>query len=265
MKRKNLFHLSLISMVIRRPSRIAPLERVICVLNWRTNMAVAASSDAPAGRSFDARRLPGYPPYPNLSFKVGSAHAGDVDAQIWVRFDEIKASLGLIEQILDKMPEGSLRIESLPASSETFEGAALVEGFRGDIFVWVRIGAAGVVQRCHLRDPSWFINGRCSKRRSRAISSLIFRSATNRSTVPIRGTTSKGSASMRKFLFQGLHRPPVTEAAPLPDDPMIAELASAPQSSEPPQTWPQSVHPRGRRGLMQWLRTRNSRARQCFL
>ena len=31
---------------------------------------------------------------------------------------------------------------------------------------------------------------------------------------------------MRKFLFQGLHRPPVTEAAPLPDDPMIAELAS---------------------------------------
>ena len=109
-----------------------------------------------SGRSFDARRLPGYPPYPNLSFKVGSAHAGDVDARIWVRFDEIKASLGLIEQILDKMPEGSLRIESLPASSETFEGAALVEGFRGDIFVWVRIGAAGVVQRCHLRDPSWF-------------------------------------------------------------------------------------------------------------
>ena len=31
---------------------------------------------------------------------------------------------------------------------------------------------------------------------------------------------------MRKFLFQGLHRPPLTEAAPLPDDPMIAELAS---------------------------------------
>jgi Ni,Fe-hydrogenase III small subunit len=31
---------------------------------------------------------------------------------------------------------------------------------------------------------------------------------------------------MRKFLFQGLHRPPLTEAAPLPDDPIIAQLAS---------------------------------------
>jgi Ni,Fe-hydrogenase III large subunit len=109
-----------------------------------------------SGRSFDARRRPGYPPYPDLSFKVGSAHAGDVDARIWVRFDEINVSLGLIEQILGKIPEGPLRTESLPASSKTCEGAALVEGFRGDIFVWVRIGATGTVQRCHLRDPSWF-------------------------------------------------------------------------------------------------------------
>jgi len=109
-----------------------------------------------SGRSFDARRHPGYAPYPELSFKVGSAHAGDVDARVWVRFDEIRASFGLIEQILDKMQEGSIRIESLPAPSETCEGAALIEGFRGDIFAWVRLDAAGAVQRCHLRDPSWF-------------------------------------------------------------------------------------------------------------
>lgn len=109
-----------------------------------------------SGRSFDARRLPGYAPYPDLSFKVGAAHAGDVDARVWVRFDEIKASLGLIEQVLDRLPSGPLRIENWPASSETREGAALVEGFRGDIFIWVRVGAAGAVQRCHLRDPSWF-------------------------------------------------------------------------------------------------------------
>ena len=33
---------------------------------------------------------------------------------------------------------------------------ALVEGFRGDIFCWVRLDAAGRVAHCHLRDPSWF-------------------------------------------------------------------------------------------------------------
>ena len=36
------------------------------------------------------------------------------------------------------------------------EGVALVEGFRGDIFAWVRIDERGRVARCHLRDPSWF-------------------------------------------------------------------------------------------------------------
>ena len=36
------------------------------------------------------------------------------------------------------------------------EGMALVEGFRGDVLVWLRIAEGGVVERCHLRDPSWF-------------------------------------------------------------------------------------------------------------
>ena len=36
------------------------------------------------------------------------------------------------------------------------EGMALVEGFRGDMLVWVRTGADGKIERCHLRDPSWF-------------------------------------------------------------------------------------------------------------
>ena len=36
------------------------------------------------------------------------------------------------------------------------EGASLIEGFRGDIFVWLRIDAQGTIARCHLRDPSWF-------------------------------------------------------------------------------------------------------------
>ena len=33
---------------------------------------------------------------------------------------------------------------------------ALVEGFRGDVFAWVRLDSAGRIARCRLRDPSWF-------------------------------------------------------------------------------------------------------------
>jgi Ni,Fe-hydrogenase III large subunit len=36
------------------------------------------------------------------------------------------------------------------------EGVACVEGFRGDIFAWVRVDENGRIARCHLRDPSWF-------------------------------------------------------------------------------------------------------------
>lgn len=108
-----------------------------------------------SGHEFDARRSIGYGPYPELSFALGASTEGDVDARVWVRFDEIKASLELVEQILDRLPAGALRVD-LPAPGEAREGAALVEGFRGDIFVWTRIDPAGAVERCHLRDPSWF-------------------------------------------------------------------------------------------------------------
>jgi len=106
-----------------------------------------------SGRSFDARRTPGYAPYDQLAFEVPSVNAGDVNARVWIRIREVEQSLALIEQILERLPAGPV-FAALPAARG--EGAALVEGFRGDIFAWVRIGAAGQVERCHLRDPSWF-------------------------------------------------------------------------------------------------------------
>lgn len=108
-----------------------------------------------SGRAFDARRAIGYAPYPELTFALGESGEGDVDARVWVRFDEIKASLDLIEQILDRLPGGALRVD-LAARGEAREGGSLVESFRGDIFVWTRLDASGAVERCHLRDPSWF-------------------------------------------------------------------------------------------------------------
>ena len=106
-----------------------------------------------SGRDFDARRAPGYAPYDQLRFEVPVVNAGDVNARVWIRIQEVAQSLGLIEQILVSLPRGPVHA-ALPTTSG--EGTALVEGFRGDIFAWVRIGAGGNVERCHLRDPSWF-------------------------------------------------------------------------------------------------------------
>lgn len=108
-----------------------------------------------SGRTFDARRLPGYAPYDRLEFEVPLREEGDVDARVWIRIREIEQSVRIVEQILAQLPAGPIAVP-VPAAEATGEGAALVEGFRGDVLVWLRVGADGNVLRCHLRDPSWF-------------------------------------------------------------------------------------------------------------
>ncbi len=109
-----------------------------------------------SGRAFDARRTLGYAPYDGLGFEVPVRKEGDVNARVWIRIREVEQSLSLIEQILQRLPEGPVRVDLSNSLAERAEGAALVEGFRGDIWVWVRLGADGKIERCHLRDPSWF-------------------------------------------------------------------------------------------------------------
>src|SRR5207237_9295087 len=105
-----------------------------------------------SGRAFDARRTPGYAPYGELEFDVPVVQAGDVNARVWIRVREVGQSVALIEQLLAALPTGSIYAEARPGAGE---GLALVEGFRGDVFVWVRMRADGHVERCHLGDPSW--------------------------------------------------------------------------------------------------------------
>ncbi|PIO96884.1 NADH-quinone oxidoreductase subunit C [Pleomorphomonas carboxyditropha] len=125
-----------------------------------------------SGRAFDARKAPGYPPYGDLDFKMATREDGDVDARIWVRIDEVYESLELIEQIVDRLPAGPIAYPLAPALRErrvpqagglaheprdsATEGLAMVEGFRGDVLVWLRTDETGRVLRGAVRDPSVF-------------------------------------------------------------------------------------------------------------
>ncbi|HNB28229.1 MAG TPA: NADH-quinone oxidoreductase subunit C [Alphaproteobacteria bacterium] len=112
-----------------------------------------------SGRAFDARGLASPLPYATLGFQPALRSEGDVNARVWVRIDEVTQSLALIGRLLDGLPAGEIAV-ALPATDAPVagprEGMALVEGFRGDVLAWVRLGADGRVARCHLRDPSWF-------------------------------------------------------------------------------------------------------------
>ena len=110
-----------------------------------------------SGRAFDARKAATYPPYEELTFDVPVLEGGDVNARVWLRIREVWESLSLIEQILQRLRDGPIRIAIEGGSAgETREGLGLVESFRGDVLVWVRLDGGGLIERCHLRDPSWF-------------------------------------------------------------------------------------------------------------
>ncbi|HTT84477.1 MAG TPA: hypothetical protein VMF67_13430, partial [Rhizomicrobium sp.] len=109
-----------------------------------------------SGRTCDARRWPGYPPYDQIEFDIPALRDGDVNARLWIRVREVEQSLRLITQILAQLPPGPIFAPAPIRRAEVCEGAAFAECFRGDIFVWVRIEANGTVGRCRLRDPSWF-------------------------------------------------------------------------------------------------------------
>jgi Ni,Fe-hydrogenase III large subunit len=106
-----------------------------------------------SGRPFDARRDVSYPPYDRLAFEVPTLVRGDVDARVRIRFQEAEESVRLVRQLLSQLCSGPVHEE---VRARAGEGTAMVEGFRGEIFAWVRMNADGTVAHAHLRDPSWF-------------------------------------------------------------------------------------------------------------
>jgi Ni,Fe-hydrogenase III large subunit len=107
-----------------------------------------------SGRAFDARKTPGYSPYDSLEFELPVMQSGDVNSRVWVRIREVEQSMLLIDQIVAHLPDGQILQRPEPPAG-TREGLGLVEGFRGDVLVWIRTHGDRVA-RCHLRDPSWF-------------------------------------------------------------------------------------------------------------
>jgi hypothetical protein len=141
-----------------------------------------------SGRAFDTRKAIAYAPYGDLEFEAPVRDDGDVNARVWIRIREVEQSLRLIDQILERLPKGRLHT-GRAKSGGIREGLALVEAFRGDVLIVVRIGEDGLIERSCVMHPG--STGRFSKSPSRATSSPTSRCATNPSIVPIRATTSR--------------------------------------------------------------------------
>ena len=124
---------------------------------WRGNSARAAMSAAPRAAPSMRGAAPGYPPYDDLTFDVPVLRGRRRQCP---RLGP--HSRGRAEPVADRSDPrrgcrtARSRTRGRPPARRACEGLALVEGFRGDVLVWLRIDGDGTIERCHLRDPSWF-------------------------------------------------------------------------------------------------------------
>ncbi|OQK18595.1 hydrogenase [Methyloprofundus sedimenti] len=110
-----------------------------------------------SGQDFDVRRDYPYAPYDQLKVKVEVEveEQGDVASRVWIRVKEIFASIKLLIQMLDQLPEGEL-VTAWQVPMEYNEGLAMIEGWRGEIVTYVRFNSDNTIRRFYTRDPSNF-------------------------------------------------------------------------------------------------------------
>ncbi len=108
-----------------------------------------------SGQKMDCRLTCPFPPYDQIIPKMIVLGAGDVYSRAWVRIEETRESIRIIQEILNNLPDGSIaaRFNQPPPDRA---GIAMVEGWRGEIIYWIQSGLAGggKINRCMVRDPS---------------------------------------------------------------------------------------------------------------
>jgi Ni,Fe-hydrogenase III large subunit/Ni,Fe-hydrogenase III component G len=107
-----------------------------------------------SGLAHDLRCDAPVPPYDVLQVNKAGHIRGDVAARVAVRFEELAESMRLVLELVDRLPDGALKI-SLPTLRPASRGCGWVEGWRGEVFIALEIGEQGALHRVHAHDPSW--------------------------------------------------------------------------------------------------------------
>ncbi len=109
-----------------------------------------------SGVPFDVRKAHPYSIYPELEFEVITQPAGDSNARYLQRIAEIKQSIHLIDQIVDKMPHGPVQAQ-VPGIIRPKPGRAYgaVESPRGLYSVYAISDGGPNPYRFRMRDPSF--------------------------------------------------------------------------------------------------------------
>jgi len=122
--------------------------------------AIAYGLNGPTARgsgvSCDIRKIHPYSAYDRVEFKEILYNEGDSYARYMVRMDEMEESVSILEQLVDKIPEGEHRVKTkavikLPAG----DFVQRVESARGDFGVYVHSTGDKTPHRLKFRSPGF--------------------------------------------------------------------------------------------------------------
>ncbi|OHE84584.1 MAG: hypothetical protein A3G75_13860, partial [Verrucomicrobia bacterium RIFCSPLOWO2_12_FULL_64_8] len=117
------------------------------------DLGIVGLAGRASGIDRDLRRDFPHAFYDQVRFTVPVFTAGDVQHRMVVRREEVYQSLGIIRQVLAKLPTGPI---AAPVGDVPPDRIALgyVEGWRGEIFHWIHTAPGNRLSRCKVKDPS---------------------------------------------------------------------------------------------------------------
>ena len=166
------------ALFLERTVNIGPISQEDCIRYGITGPILRAT-----GKAFDLRKIRPYSGYENYDFNIPTQSSGDVYARYLVRVQEMRESVRIIEQAVNKLPSGPVRSSNRkfvppPRSEIGTSMEALIhhfklwtEGFsapvgsvyataespRGEIGVFLEGNGGPKPWRIHYRTPS-FVN-----------------------------------------------------------------------------------------------------------
>ncbi|MFI5384741.1 MAG: NADH-quinone oxidoreductase subunit C [Fimbriimonadales bacterium] len=109
-----------------------------------------------SGSSYDVRHVFPHGLFPPRAPVVATRVGGDALCRAQVRADEAFASLDLLAELVDDLPDGSI---ALPCVKERLApdsvGIGIVEAWRGELIHWVTTRSDGSIARYAIKDPSF--------------------------------------------------------------------------------------------------------------
>jgi len=117
------------------------------------DLGIVGLAGRASGFNGDLRRDHPHAAYDAVKVAVPVYTVGDVFHRVRVRVDEVRESLRLIVQFLDLLPGGPVRAPEpqIPAGAAAL---GFAEGWRGEIYYWIRADAGNRLARCKIKDPS---------------------------------------------------------------------------------------------------------------